>query len=376
MGMNETRQRSLHGTRRGFVAAALLCLSALMAAGCGKEEVGAEKILRPVRTEIVTASAEARVRSFAGVARSGLESELSFRVAGTVEEIPVKVGAAVERGQVLARLDPTDYELKVQEALAGRAQAEAGERNAQADYDRVRGLYENNNASLRELDGARATAESTKAQVEAAEKRLEQARQQVSYTTLSAPVGGRVALIDVDVNENVRPGQKVFLLTAGTDIEVEVALPGSLITEIEVGDPVAVTFDALEGRTYPARVSEAGVAAVGAATTFPVTVRLDRGDPDIRSGMAGEVAFSFGGSDGNRRILVPAVSVGEDRTGTFVFVLEGSTSGQGVVRRREVSVGELTADGIEILGGLGEGEVIVTAGVRRLSDGEEVRSES
>lgn len=376
MRLNERRRRDFVDGWSGLGTAAACCVVALLGGSCGGEEVAVEKVLRPVRTEVVTTSAEARIRSFAGVARSGLESELSFRVSGTVEDVPVKVGAAVGRGQVLAKLDPTDYELKVQEALAGLAQAEAGERNAQADYDRVRGLYENNNASLRELDGARATAESTGAQVEAAEKRLEQARQQLSYTTLRAPVEGQVASVDVEINENVRPGQKVFLLTAGSDIEVEVALPGALITEIEVGDPVTVTFDALPGRTYPARVSEAGVAAVGAATTFPVTVRLDEDDTDIRSGMAGEVEFSFGGSDGIRRMLVPAVSVGEDRNGTFVFVLEDAAEGRGVVRRREVSVGELTADGLEIRGGLAEGEVIVTAGVRRLSDGEEVRTES
>lgn len=348
---------------------------AILLVGCA-EEVAVEKVLRPVRSQVVTTSGAARVRSFAGVAKAGLESQLSFRVAGTVERVPVTVGATVKRGQVLARLDPTDYELKVQEAVAGRAQAKAAERNAEADYDRVRGLYENNNASLRELDGARATAESSQAQVEAAEKRLEQARQQLSYSTLRAPVEGQVASVDVEVNENVNSGQKLFLLTAGSDIDVEVAVPGALISDIDVGQPVEVAFDALQGRRFPARVTEAGVAAVGAATTFPVTVRLEKADPDIRSGMSAEVHFAFGGEGETERMLVPAVSVGEDRDGRYVFVLEKDVEGRGVVRRRQVSVGELTGEGIEILSGLEEGERIVTAGVRRLSDGEEVRTEA
>jgi RND family efflux transporter MFP subunit len=347
----------------------------LLISGCA-DEIVVERVLRPVRSEVVTSSGAARVRSFAGVAKAGLESQLSFRVSGTVERVPVNVGASVKRGQVLARLDPTDYELKVQEAVAGLAQAKAAERNAEADYDRVRGLYENNNASLRELDGARATAESSRAQVEAAEKRLEQARQQLSYSTLRAPTDGQVASVDVEVNENVNSGQKLFLMTAGSDIDVEVALPGALISNIAVGQTVEVSFDALPGRVFPASVSEAGVAAVGTATTFPVTVRLDDADSGIRSGMAAEVRFAFGGADGSERMLVPAVSVGEDRDGRFVFVLEEAAGGKGVVRRRSVSVGELTAGGIEILGGLENGEVIVTAGVRRLSDGEEVKIES
>ncbi len=100
----------------------------------------AETVLRPVRYEVVAPSDEARLRTFAGVAKAGVESDLSFRVAGTVEEVPVVVGRRVQRGQVLARIDTTDYELKVQEALAGLAQAEAASRNAEADYERVRGL--------------------------------------------------------------------------------------------------------------------------------------------------------------------------------------------------------------------------------------------
>jgi multidrug efflux system membrane fusion protein len=353
----------------------VLAASTLFLAACG-EEVVVEKVLRPVRYQKVTKSGAARVRSFAGVARASLESQLSFRVVGTVEWVPAIVGAAVERGQVLAQLDPTDYELMVQEAVAGLAQAGAAERNAQADYERVRGLYENNNASLRELDGARATAESTGAQVEAAQKRLEQARQQLSYCTLRAPVAGRVASVDVEVNENVSAGQKVFLLTAGSDIEVEVALPGALISDVRVGQRVEVNFTALPERRFEAEVTEAGVAAVGTATTFPVTVRLAEADRDIRSGMAAEVAFPFESAAEAGRILVPAVSVGEDRDGRYVFVIERGDEARGVVRRRSVTVGELTADGIEVLSGLDEGELVATAGVRRLVDGEEVKLQS
>jgi RND family efflux transporter MFP subunit len=343
----------------------------LLLAACG-EEIPVEKVLRPVRTYEVTARAAPRERSFAGVAKAGLESQLSFRVAGAVERVPVSVGSAVRRGQVLAQLDPTDYELKVQEAVAGLAQAEAAERNAEADYERVRGLYENNNASLRELDGARAMAESSTAQVEAAEKRLEQARQQLAYCTLRAPADGQIASVDIEANENVSAGQKVLLLTGGEEIDVEVALPGALITEVEQGQRVEVVLDALGGRRLAAAVTEAGVAAVGTATTFPVTVRLAESDSDIRSGMAAEVVFRFGGDEGSDRLLVPAVAVGEDRNGTFVFVVEPQDESRGVVRRRAVEVGELTGDGIEVLDGLEEGETIVTAGVRRLSDGEEV----
>ncbi|MDH3744806.1 MAG: efflux RND transporter periplasmic adaptor subunit [Acidobacteriota bacterium] len=358
---------------RMLVPALAVCLPlGLVFLGCAEEPM-AETVLRPVRYQAVSASSETRSRTFAGVARAGVESQLSFRVAGTVERVPVVVGRRVGRGQVLAQMDRTDYELQVQEAVAGLAQATAAARNAEADYERVRGLYENNNASRRELDGARAGNESSRAQVEAAEKRLEQARRQLSYSTLRAPVDGTVASVDVEVNENVKAGERILLMTAGSEIEVEVALPEAVIAKVESGQSVEVSFDALPGRTFQAEVTEAGVAALGTATTFPVIVRLGEADPDIRSGMAAEVVFQFTPESAGGRMMVPAVAVGEDRDGRFVFVLESSSAGQGVVRRRAVSVGELTGDGLEILGGLVDDEVIVTAGVRRLVDGEKVK---
>ncbi|MDH3402529.1 MAG: efflux RND transporter periplasmic adaptor subunit [Acidobacteriota bacterium] len=364
----EPRRGRRSGTAARLLAAWTGCLLAI---AC-QEPPEPEVVLRPVRYELVSPSEQARLRTFAGVAKAGLESDLSFRVAGTVEQVPVVVGQRVGRGQMLARLDTTDYELKVQEALAGLAQAQAAARNAEADYERVRGLYESNNASRRELDGARANSESSRALVQAAEKRIEQARRQLSYCTLRAPVDGTVASKNVEVNENVQAGQKLFLLTAGAEIEVEVALPEAVISGVELGQPVEVVFDAVPGRRFTAAVTEAGGAAVGTATTFPVTVRLTEPNPGVRSGMAAEVGFRFGGEGDDDRLIVPAVAVGEDRDGRFVYVLEDVRDGRGAVRRTPVTTGELSADGLEILSGLRGGEHVVTAGVRRLTNGERV----
>lgn len=355
----------------GRWACLLLAGVGTLAGGC-QEAPEAETVLRPVRYQEVSTSTSARLRTYAGVARAGLETQLSFRVSGTALSVPVVVGQKVARNEMLARLDRTDYELRVQEALAGLAQAEAAARNAGSDYDRVRGLYENNNASRRELDGARANYESSQAQVTAVQKRLEQARQQLSYCVLRAPVDGTVASIDVEVNENVQAGQKLFLLTGGEEIEVEVALPELLIADVELGQKVDVTFDALPDRVFSALVTEAGVAAVGTATTFPVTVKLDDSDPGIRSGMAAEVGFRFATKGSAGRILLSAVAVGEDREGRFVFVLEPQGEGRGTVRRQAVTVGELTAEGLEVTSGVKDGDLVVTAGVRRLGDGETV----
>jgi RND family efflux transporter MFP subunit len=351
-------------------------LVALLVGGCAEQAPPPEP-LRPVRTQQVFSTGVERVRSFSAIARAGQESRLSFKVPGTVAELDVNVGNRVRAGQVLARLDPQDYQLLVEDTRASLARVRAEARNAEANYARMRDLYENNNASLNDLDAARAGYESASAALESAEKKLEQAELQLSYTQLEAPTAGAISSVPVEVNENVQPGQTVAVLTAGSRPEVEVGIPEVFISRIREGQPVEVTFDALGGRRFPAKLTEVGVAATGLATTFPVKARLDQDEPEVRPGMAAEVHFRFTGEGLNDRLVVPAFAVGEDRGGRFVFVVDAIGDGVGRARRREVTVGALTAQGeLEILEGLVDGDTVITAGVSRIQDGLEVRLET
>ncbi len=351
-------------------ALALTLGFSLALVACGQEPVESEPELRPVRTETVQLSQPELAQTLAGVARAGVESKLSFRVAGTVDQVLVALGDRVRNGQVLARLDPTDAELGLQQAQANLAQGRASLRRAEADYDRVRALYENSNASKADLDSARAGAESGRAQVDAALKQVEQARQGLSYTVLRAPSDGAIASAAIEVNENVQAGQQMFLLTFGERPEVEVGVPEVLIDQVKVGQPVELTLGALPDRVVAATVTEVAAAAAGTAT-FTVTVRCDDPQPEIKSGMAADVTFRFPVGDGSR-IVVPLVAVGEDDSGNFVLILEDEGGGTGIVRRRDVVLGDF-ADGIEIREGLEAGEQIVTAGVRRIADGTRVK---
>ena len=356
----------------------VLVLVLIPLAGCGGEVEAAKPIIRPVRSQEVVSTGAKRQRSFTGTARAGVESRLSFRIPGTVQSVSVVVGDTVKGGREIARLDATDLRLSLQEAEAALSQAQAAARKADADYDRVRGLYENQNASKSDLDAARAQAESNRAQVAAAQQRRELARRQLGYARLTAPVDGAIASVLVEANENVGSGTAVALLTSGARPEVEVAMPGVLISEVHEGDVAEVTFDALPGAGYPAVVTEVGVAATGAGATYPVTVRLTADDSSVRSGLAATVTFRFETGDGEEKIFVPPVAVGEDRDGRFVYVLEATGAGEdgddlAVARRRPVEIGDLTPEGIEIKDGLADGELLVTAGVRRIEDGQQVK---
>jgi RND family efflux transporter MFP subunit len=353
--------------------------AAVLLVACKTETPEPQKVLRPVRYQAVELTAGERVRAFAGKAKSGEETRLSFKVKGTIRQLLVKVGDTVKQGQMMAEIDAKDYILQQQEADASLARARAEARRAAANYSRTRALYENNNASREELDTARANHESAKAQVRSAAKQLELSRLQVSYTKLQAAADGAIAAVPVEVNENVNAGQLIALLNSGGQPEVDVAIPEVFIARIRQGAAVTVAFDALPGQVFSAQVTEVGIASTGTATTFPVTVQLDAPDPAMRSGMAASVSFTFSSGDAStpgdeqQRMVVPLHAVGEDRQGRFVFVVEPQGDGRGVVRRRPVSVGALDAEGLRILEGLKEGELLVTAGVKRLEDGREVK---
>ena len=343
-------------------------LLVLATVACSETPPPPEVELRPIRSEVVRHVGGTRSRTFSGTFRATVRSRLSFRVSGSVQRLPVSVGQSVAAGQLLAELDPRDYELQVQETRAGLAQARAARRNAQAERDRVRELYENDNASLSAWDQARAAAESAGAQVDSLERRLDLAQRRLSYTRLTAPVDGDVAETPVEVNENVNAGDTVVIMTSGTVPEVEIAIPAKVIAEISEGDHATVSCDAYPAEALQATVTEVGVAPIG-TTTYPVRVRLDSAWDLVRPGMAAEVTFRFEAGGGSDRIIVPPVAVGEDRQGRYVFLVESGGDGTAVVRRHPVTVGELTADGLEVPEGLNEGDVIVTAGVRRLEDG-------
>jgi len=333
----------------------------------------AEPVIRPVQYVVARAAGGGAIHAFSGVARAGTESTLSFRVAGAIARLAVGVGDRVAAGAVIAELDPADYELQVLEMEAALRQAEARAGNAAADLRRVRNLYENDNAARTDLDGAMAAADSAAAQVESTAQRLDLMRRQLGYTRLTAPVAGAIAAVLAAENENVSPGMPVAVLAAHGAPEVGFAVPEALIRQVRTDLPAVVAFDAIPGERFSGTVTEVGVASTALGTTFPVTVRLEGEAAEIRSGMAAIVELAFPAEGALPRFLLPGHAVGEDPAGRFVFVAEPTADGRAVVRRRRVTVGAFAAGGLEVFSGVEEGDLVVTAGLRRLQGGETVR---
>ena len=238
-------------------------------------------------------SDSATQRTFSGVAKSGQESRLSFQVSGQVLERADQRRRQVKKGDTIARMDPADYALQLQNAQAAAAQSRAQERNAKATYERTRALYENQNASRQDLDADRTAYESARAGLESANQQIRLRQRQLGYTHLKAPEPARSRRSTSRSTSTCR--QASWSRPCSRATRSKSAYRSRLrSSEASRRAPKAMArFDSLDGKTFNGTVTEVGVASAGGATTFPVTVRLTEGQDQVRAGMAADVTFIF-----------------------------------------------------------------------------------
>ena len=357
-----------------IVYASMLILTMSLFVSCTDETQEAQEIIRPVRYQQVAFLDREQTRKFSGVSQAGTKAKLSFRVGGVVERVNIKVGQVVKEGVLIASLDDSDARLNYEKALSSLTMAETQKDNARSNLVRVRDLYENNNVPLSEYEAAKdqyARADSA----ENTEKRNADLRKrELGYYTLYAPMDGIINEVNMERNEQVSIGKVVAEISSGDDIEVSVGVPEAFISDMNVGGRVSVKFLSLAGKTFNGTITEVSFAAGTQTSTYPVIVRIENPAGNIWSGMPADVTFIIAGSaQETRRLVVPDNAVGEDAGGNFVFTVTDARDGLAVVHKTSVKVGVLTRQGFEILEGLQEGELVVTAGIVHLTDAMEVR---
>ena len=366
-----------------FRILAIFACFTLLAAGCGdKENVAQEEVpVRPVRYIVLKSQTQTMNQSFSGTAKSGKEAVLSFKVSGTIESIPVKVGERVRLGTMLAKLDETDILIDVESSKSGVKESQADAKAAQtsvyttsSNYERIQKLYENDNVSLSEFEQARGDYETAQASLEAARSRiatekskLSAAQNQLMYTRLDAPFDGIVNSIPVEENEEITPGSPVLTLNGLGSLEVKVDVSDLHIAKIRTGMPCTVVFASLEKTPFEGTVTEVSFGSTD-APTYPVTVDIRSRDTRLRPGMAAQVRFDFGESAEKTGLYVPSDGVGEDQGTNFVFVIEKGKENTGTIKKQKIDIGELTEKGFLVKQGLEEGQLVATSGLQLLTD--------
>ncbi|MEW8508241.1 MAG: efflux RND transporter periplasmic adaptor subunit [Candidatus Thiodiazotropha sp.] len=357
----------MHGC--GFRSAGIILITALLF-GCDKPPPpDTENVVRPVKSFVVEQAGSSDVRSFPARIDAGRKAELSFRVAGKLTRLSVKAGDYVEKDQLIATLDSTDYKIAYNNRKANFDKAKK-------DYARAQELVKKGHISKMDYDRLEAEFKSAKSA-------LESAQQDLNYTKLSAPFKGVIAKRHVENFEEVQAKQVILDLQDITTLEIKFDVPESQLRELQPDRespqarrnqiPVSVSFSDLPGRTYPLTFREVSTKADAKTQTFQVTYTMPQvDDVTILPGMTATAIVDLSGFlNKSQRHLVPATAVvGDSDLEPRAWVIDEESM---TVNSRKVKVGRLLGSRIEILEGLNPGERIVTAGTPFLLEGMEVR---
>lgn len=339
-------------------AISFVCLALLaVLSACSRPEPLPEPI-RNLRVMEVGEVASLQGGQVPGRSRSADQVDLAFDVSGTLVERPVNVGTMVEKGDLIARLDPRDFQ-------ANLRAAEADARNAQRNFARGQELLADKFISEAEYDRLEARVDVTQSALELAQKAL-------SDSVIHAPFSGIIANTFVENFQSV-PAKKVIARLLGVDvIEMVINVSEHHIANLPYISKIEVEYDAYPGLRFDATIVEVGTEASTTTRTFPITLSMKQ-NPERRvlAGMAGIAYITVDTPDaGQNSYVIPASALhGEVQGNKSLVWVVGSDN---TVSSREVKVGRITRTGIEILDGLQSGDVIATAGSHVLSEGQQV----
>jgi len=322
------------------------------------EEQTAQR-LKPVRTITVSLGAQS-IKSFPGVVDAIQSAELGFRVSGVLKKVNVQEGVHVDKGQIIAELDQTDFKISL-----NATQSEFD--RTSADFNRAKKLIKKGAISQSDF-------EKLKAQKNTAKSQLDTAKQNLKYTVLKSPFDGVVAKAYLSNFEKVSSSEKFAAIQDISAFEVSIDIPESIMIKLkrhENNHEMYATFDGIDERKYPLTFKEISTRADEQTQTYRVKfVMQPPASINVLPGMSTTVFAIEKNNAVNHDVYVPSHSVLEDSSGRFVYTVNQiSNTMEGLVERRSIVVGQLNENGIQIVQGLNVGDRVITAGMSKVSKG-------
>ncbi len=359
-------------------------LAAVSAACNGRGDQAATAASAPVATSVSIAPVSGVNEPVTIEATGSFEADESSDVApeasGRVVATPVDVGQFVRAGSVLVRIQGVDAGLRLDEARAAVARAEANVKLAesqntlaQTTAQRYASLLATGDVSKTVADQARTQAETSVQSVNTARASLAEARAQlaqaekaVSDVVVAAPFAGYISERRVSVGEYVQPSTAVVTLLKLDPLRLQLTIPGVQAGQVSIGQKVVAQVDAFPDRTFEGRITAINPAIAAESRSFRAEARVANGDATLKPGMFAVATIDQGRTQ--RALLVPRRAVVEDvNTNSFrVFVVDTEN-------RARLRVVQLAArqqgDTVRILTGVKEGERVATSNLAELYDG-------
>ena len=350
-------------------AATAATAAALLLVGCSKPEPPPEPV-RSVKLLTVGVVPLQSQTEYAGEVRARVESRLGFRVGGKIVQRQAELGQRVSAGQVLAQLDPQDYQLAAQAAQAQVSAAQTQHDLAAADFKRYAALKEQNFISGAELERRQAALKAAQATLVQARAQSSAQGNQTGYTRLLADVAGVVTSIEAEPGQVVAAGTPVLRIAQDGARDVVFAVPEGTVAQIKPGQAVAVRLWS-GGAALAGQVREVAASADPVTRTYAVKVGLDAlsmaAAPPL--GATVTVAPQGLGHAGTPAITLPTTALRQQGQGTAVWVYDAAS---GTVRSQEVGIASVDGNAAVLASGLAPGMQVVATGVHVLSPGQKV----
>jgi RND family efflux transporter MFP subunit len=288
-------------------------------------------------------------------------------VAGKITQRQAALGQRVKAGQVLAQLDPRDYQLAADAARAQLAAATTNRDLAAADFKRYAALKDQNFISGAELERRETTFKAAQAQLDQAKAQLASQGNQAGYTTLVADVSGVVTAIEAEVGQVVTAGTPVVRIAQDGPRDVVFSVPEDKVAAIKPGSDVGVRTWT-DNTPLVGKIREVAASADPVTRTYPVKVSLDAAaaPPLGATVYVSPKALSLAGMP---VIKLPTSALRKEGQGTAVWVLDKATM---TVKSQPIQIAMADGNEAVVSSGLQPGMVVVSAGVHVLSPGQKV----
>lgn len=306
-----------------------------------------------VKTEVVHTDTIAKEVSVSGNIEGNTTVRLGFMVGGKINYISSKEGENITKGQLIASLDPTNYSI-------AKGTADVQVSTATDEFNRLKILHDR--GSLSESDFSKTGFNVQQAKLQ---QRLQQ--KNLSDTRLYSPISGVLLKKQAEIGEIVGVGIPLFVIADIKKVKVLAYVPEAELHEVKIGQISKINISSLE-KVFTGKVIEVGSAADATSRAFTIKIELDNPGSLIRPGMIAEAKIAT--TEKKQVILLPAECIQQDLSNqSYVFVLDKT---QDKVFKRRISLGDMFDNKIEIISGLIDGEVVVTSGQKRLSDGSSI----
>ncbi len=310
----------------------------------------AEERVIPVGVQVIDEVSGIVSNTYPGYLEEGQSVDMAFKYGGTLQQLFVREGSKVRKGQVLARVASPQMESTQRSAQATLEQA-------QDAYDRLKKVYDN--GSLPEIKWREMVANLEKAQ-----SALDLANAMLEDNTITAPFDGTVSGLNAEIGENIAPLKPVMRLINTKGMAVKISVPENEIAKVQVGDTAEVVIPALGDKRLNGKVMEKSMTASLLTHSYPVKVLIEQPDKELTPGMIGKVVLK---ADVSKGIVVPANAVLINQEGKFVWVVE-----DGRATRRNITLSGYSGTGVIVSEGLQVGDKVIVEGYQKVSGGMKV----